>query len=396
MQLQRALLVPMALVFMVFGLTGLAMPVLPLHVHHTLGMSTFVVGLVAGSQFAAALVSRLWSGHLCDRHGPRVALRAGLLAASASGLLYLLSLRFMASPDTSVAVLLLGGALLGGAESFVVTGALAWGIAAATPSKSGRVIAWMGIAMYAAFAVGAPIGSFLYAWQGFAAIGVASFVVPVLALPLLRDIPAGAAIPTPSAPRGGRAMLRAVWRPGLGLALSSLGFAAVTTFITLLFVSRGWAPSWAGFSAFAAAFVLARVVGGHLPDRLGGARVALYSLWVEVLGLIVVALAHEPWSAMVGAVLAGLGYSLVFPGLGLEVVRQAPAGQRSLALASYTACLDLALGTAGPMLGLLADRAGLSAVFGASALMVLLAAVVAWQLARQVSAVGDRLRKATP
>src|SRR5438477_7045618 len=114
-----AALVPiMGMVFIAFLVVGVAMPVLPLHVHERLGMSTFVVGLVAGSQFAASLVSRLWSGHLCDRHGPGVALHAGLLAASASGLLYLLSLRFMDSPGASVTVLLLGRALLGGAESF--------------------------------------------------------------------------------------------------------------------------------------------------------------------------------------------------------------------------------------------------------------------------------------
>ena len=400
MPLLRALLAPMALVFMVFGMTGFAMPVLPLHVHHTLGMSTFVVGLVAGSQFAASLVSRLWSGHLCDRYGPGLALRAGLLAASASGLVYLLSLRFTASPGASVAVLLLGRALLGGAESFVVTGALAWGIAAATPRESGRVIAWIGVAMYAAFAMGAPIGSFLYAMKGFTAVGVATFVVPALALPLLRRTPAGV-VPSqpsqPSQPRGRGATLREVWWPGVGLALSSLGFAAVTTFITLLFVSRDWAPNWAGFSAFAGAFVVARVVGSHLPDRVGGARVALYSLLVEVLGLIVVALAQAPLAAMVGAVLTGLGYSLVFPGFGLEVVRHAPAGRRALALGTYTACLDLALGLAGPVLGLLADKAGLSAVFGASALPVLLAAAVALQLMRRAPAgIGDPIRESTP
>jgi predicted MFS family arabinose efflux permease len=204
-----------------------------------------------------------------------------------------------------VAVLLLGRALLGGAESFVVTGALAWGIAVAAPGESGRVIAWIGVAMYAAFAIGAPMGSLFYAWDGFAAVGVATLVVPALAWPLLPRVAGGVTAPQPARSRGTAATLRAVWKPGVGLALSSLGFAAVTTFIALLFVSRGWAPNWAGFSAFAAAFVAARVVGAHLPDRRGGARVAFYSVLVEVLGLIVVALAPSPSVAMVGAGLAG-------------------------------------------------------------------------------------------
>src|SRR4051794_12700515 len=47
----------MGVVSVAFLVIGLALPVLPLHVHQDLGLSTFVVGLVAGSQFAAALIS---------------------------------------------------------------------------------------------------------------------------------------------------------------------------------------------------------------------------------------------------------------------------------------------------------------------------------------------------
>src|SRR5215212_4826753 len=53
----------MAVVLVAFLVVGLALPVLPLHVHQGLGLGAFVVGLVAGSQFAASLVSRVWSGH---------------------------------------------------------------------------------------------------------------------------------------------------------------------------------------------------------------------------------------------------------------------------------------------------------------------------------------------
>jgi hypothetical protein len=47
----------MAAVLIAFLIIGLALPVLPLHVHQGLGLSTFVVVLVAGSQFAASLIS---------------------------------------------------------------------------------------------------------------------------------------------------------------------------------------------------------------------------------------------------------------------------------------------------------------------------------------------------
>jgi MFS family permease len=62
------------------------------------GLSTFVVGLVTGSQFAASLVSRVWSGHYADSKGPKRAVVVGLLTAVAGGLLYLLSLGFVGTP----------------------------------------------------------------------------------------------------------------------------------------------------------------------------------------------------------------------------------------------------------------------------------------------------------
>jgi hypothetical protein len=49
----------MAVVLVAFLVIGLGLPVLPLHVHQGLGPGAFVVGLVAGSQFAASLISRV-------------------------------------------------------------------------------------------------------------------------------------------------------------------------------------------------------------------------------------------------------------------------------------------------------------------------------------------------
>jgi len=124
-----AVLLPMvAVVFIAFLVIGLAMPVPPIHVHRGLGRGTFAVGLVAGAQFAAALLSRFWAGHQADSRGAKRATVAGLLLAAAGGVLYLLSLRLTASPEASVAILIIGRGVLGGAESFIVMGSFGWGL----------------------------------------------------------------------------------------------------------------------------------------------------------------------------------------------------------------------------------------------------------------------------
>jgi MFS family permease len=183
-----------------------------------------------------------------------------------------------------------------------------------------------------------------------------------------------------------REVLGAVWLPGLGLALSCVGFGAITTFVVLLFAQRGWDHTWAALTAVSVAFVLGRILFGHLPDRVGGLRIALVCVIVEAAGQLVIWLAPNAGTAFAGAAITGLGYSLVFPGFGIEAVCHVPAENRGLAMGAYTACLDLALGISGPALGFLASGAGLSAVFLSSAIIVLCAAVVAvWLLVRSTS-----------
>jgi MFS family permease len=366
-----------AAVFVAYLVIGIALPVLPLHVHQRLGLGTFVVGLVAGSQFGASLLSRLWAGHQSDTRGAKRAVVVGLVAASASGLLYLLSLAFIAKPVLSVTVLLLGRALLGGAESFIVMGAMGWGLALTGTQNTGKVMSWVGIAMYAAFAIGAPLGTALYARYGFASVGVATAIVPLVTLVLVATL---RAVPPSSASQVRvpfSRVLGAVWLPGLGLALSSVGYGSITTFIVLLFAQRGWSDAWIALTVASGVFMFGRVLFGHLPDKVGGPKVAIISVLIEAAGQGLVWFASSPAMIFAGAALAGFGYALVYPAFGVEAARRSPPESRGLAMGAYTACLDLALGIASPALGLIANAAGLEAVFLTSTLIVLCAVGVA-------------------
>ena len=178
----------MAAVLIGFLVIGAAMPVLPLHVHDGLGFGPAMVGVVAGCQFAAALVARLWSGQAADARGAKWAVMLGFAAATAAGLLYLLSSAFLREPQISVTALLAGRAVLGGAESFIITGATTWGLVRVGAHNAGKVIAWMGTAMFAAFAAGAPLGTILYDHWGFGAVAFATAGAPLLTLILIAGL----------------------------------------------------------------------------------------------------------------------------------------------------------------------------------------------------------------
>jgi len=382
-----AVLPIMGVVSVAFLVIGFALPVLPLHVHQDLGLSTFVVGLVTGSQFAASLISRVWSGRYADSRSAKRAVVFGLLTAVVGGLLYLVSLPLVGRPSLSVSVLLVGRALLGGAESLVITGAVSWGLGLAGPANTGRVIAWVGMAMFASLAFGAPVGTTLYALGGFTAVALATILVPLIAVLLVAPLSAVRA--KHGTQTGLMKILGAVWLPGFGSALSTLGFGAMIAFSALLSAQHGWTPVWLTFSAFAMALVAARLFLGHIPDMLGGARVALVCVFVEAAGLALIWFAPNPLLAAAGAALTGFGYSLVYPGLGIEAMKRVPSQSRGLAMGAYTVFLDVALGFGSPALGLLAGRAGVGSVFLASAILALGAAVVAGWLLR--SALKDQV-----
>ena len=367
-----------AAIFVSFLTLGLSFAVPPLHVHDTLRMSTLMVGVIGGSQFVAALLSRAPAGAIADLRGAKRAVMLGFLAASIGGLLYAASLALGGGSAPAVALLLLARVALGCSESLVVTGALTWGLVLVGIGRAGIVMSWTGMSMFAAYAIGAPLGGAIHARWGFAGVATATALLPSIAWAALVRRPAPKPSSTARVPF--YKVLRAVWLPGLGLTFCAVGFGAITTFVALLFASRAWGSPALAITAFGVAFIAARLLFDDLPDRIGGARVALVCVLIEVVGQGLIWLAGVPWMAYLGAALTGFGYSLAFPGFGVEAVRRAPPQSRGAAMGAYVAFLDLSLGATGPVLGAAAGAWGLPSVYLGGAVAALASFFVAWRL----------------
>lgn len=376
-------LLPVTLaVFIAFLTMGMQLPVLPLHLQQNLGMDTLAIGTVIGAQFVASLLTRSWAGNFADMRGAKRAVLAGLLVVASSGVIYLISLLFVDRPASSVAILLLGRVVLALGESLLATGALGWGLGLVGPANAGKVMAWIGIAIYGAWALGAPLGVAIYHGWHFTGIAMAIIVVPLLPLMFITQVRAVAPTSTKRTPF--YKVMGAVWRPGLGLALASVGFGMITAFIALLFAARAWGNASLAFTAFGVAFIAARLFFAHLPDKLGGARVALVCVLIEACGQLLIWRADDATLVYFGAALTGFGYSLAFPAFGVEAVRRAPPHTRSLAMGAYVAFLDIALAVTSPLAGALAAHRGVASVYLAGAIAVALAMLVALSLmARQ-------------
>ena len=302
----------------------------------------------------------------------------GLASAALSGTAYLGSLAFTATPATSLGVLLIGRVLLGCGESLIITGALSWGISLVGPQNAGKVMAWVGIAMYAAYSAGAPLGTLIYGSHGFAGIAIGTILIPLLALAVVapaRPVAVSSARRLPF-----YKVLGTVWVPGLGLLLCSVGLGVITTFVALLFAAKNWGSASLAFTAFGIAFIGARLLFAHLPDQIGGAKVALVCVLIEAAGQLLIWQADHVLMAYAGAALTGFGFSLAFPGFGVEAVRRSPPQSRGAAMGAFVAFLDISLGITGPAAGAIASANGVSTVYLAGAAAVALAAVVAMVL----------------
>jgi MFS family permease len=374
---QRALwrdLAPIcALVFLEFLAMGLPLAVLPVHVQDTLGFGSFVVGIAIGSQSWATLVTRHAAGKRSDQRGPRSAAVLGLTLSVFAGAIYALS-HAISVPSVSLMVLMVGRTLLGAGESLVITGALSWGVALAGRERSGIVMSWVGVAMYGALAFGAPLGSSLAGRFGFVAMCVAAALSPVLglvAVRLARNVEPVGGVRLPF-----YRVVRLIALPGSGLMLSALSFGAISAFSALCFAERSWPHAALAMSAFGAAYVLARLLFGSLPDRFGGARIAMISAALAALGQLGMWLATSGAVAVAAAALTGFGFSLAFPSFGVEAIRRVPPQNRGVALGAYAACFDVSLGLGVPLLGAVVSWGGHAAAFGAGCVAALMSLVI--------------------
>jgi MFS family permease len=378
-----SILSTVAFTFMAYLTIGLSLAVLPGFVHTNLGFSAMLAGLAISVQYVATLLSRPHVGRMADAKGPKRTVMTGLTLCAASGALLLLGALASSLPWLSLGLIFLARLTLGCAESCVGTGAIAWGMGQVGHHHTARVISWNGVATYGALAAGAPLGVLITHHFGFAAIGVVSLLLPLVAWPLARLKRATAVESEERSPF--RTVAARVVPYGIGLALGSIGFGCIATFITLFYASHGWDNAALALTVFGAVFVGVRFVFGRTINWLGGYRVAMVSLPIEAIGLMTLCLATNTHMAGIGAAIAGFGFSLVFPALGVEAVHRVPPHSRGSALGVYSVFMDVAMAVTGPFGGWIASGMGYNAVYGLAAVAAIAAVMLALVLQAQAA-----------
>jgi len=345
---------------------GSVLPVLPRYVHGPLHSSDLAVGVVIGSYAVTGLLLRPVAGRLADTRGRKPTVLLGSLLVSLSGLLYL--------PHLGLGGLIAARLVLGVGEGSLYTAGSAWIVDIAPPERRGRILGLYGLAVWGGLSVGPLLGELLLNVASYEAVWIFAATLPLLGAAVALPLP-DRFRPLPHARPHPLIAPEAV-RPGLAVGLASVGYATLATFIVLLLDQRGVGHGATVFGAFAAMIVVARLLGGHLPDRLGAARVAIGAVLVEAAGLVLISFAHALPLALAGGMAMGAGFSLLNPSLMLIAVGRVSEAARGAAMGTYTAFFDAGVGLGAPLAGVVVALTSYGGAFLFAAAVAVLSALL--------------------
>lgn len=354
-----------------------------------LGISKAQAGLHGTAMAAGTLLTAFLSARLVDRLGRRGTLlvAGGVLAAG-------------------VAVLISGGALaatLSGALVMAVGGTLV--ISAATPALSvhhreasaAAVVEANGVGalfgLLAPVAVGASVAA---GWGWRPAVAITIALVAVAAV-LIGGLPgrgalgtsrtptaeapapdASPAAPGPATTPARRGFSHAFWFFWAGLVAAVSIENATTFWAADLLIARTGAGAGIATGALAglvAGMAASRFVVGPMSLRRAPEKLLILAFGLAGVGWLILWSATTTQVALVGLVIAGLGYGAHYP-LSIALVLRASEGQPDRAVARATMGAGGALAVAPFLLGALADRFGSHTAFLLVPVLIALGAAV--------------------
>jgi MFS family permease len=364
-----------------FVAIGATLPVLPTYVRGPLGAGDVAVGIVVGAFAVTSVICRPLAGRESDRRGRRIVLVAGSLAMALGGVLYLVS--------DSVPTLVAARLVVGAGEGSVYTAGATWAVDLAPEDRRGLALGLFGLAVWGGLSLGPVAGELLRSSAGYDAVFALTAALPAVGALIVLRLPETVDPKRLSLPHGTSLFPRAARRPGAALALANVGYAALAGFVVLALKARGVGGGAAVFTAFAVAVFASRLVLSHVPDRAGARPTATAAALLEATGLTVIAAAHSLELALLGALIVGIGFSMLFPSLALMVVGDVGEDRRGSALGAFTAFFDIGVGLGGPIAGATAALAGYSAVFYLSAVAALGSAALAASYGRAPAATAE-------
>jgi MFS family permease len=223
--------------------------------------------------------------------------------------------------------------------------------------------------------LGGAVSTVLGVTAHLALVAAAGLFVSAWALPALLGTRRTAAAPRRTEEGPSRRPTAVLVVLGLIAGCTAFGEGALSDWGALLLREQLAAPASvaaAGYAGFSLAMAAGRLAGGRLLQAMGERRVLVGGTVLAALGALAAVTTSSLAIALAGFVLVGLGLANVFP---LAVARAGfLGGAKGIALSTTVGYTGLLGGP--PVIGLLAESAGLPVAVGSVALMALVAGLL--------------------
>jgi MFS family permease len=337
--------------FTTFGMLVLA---LPLYAKDDLGRGSLGVGFAMGAGSVTSAISSPLSGRLGDRRGRRPLLIGGGTVMLAC----YLALALTPGLPAVIAIRLAAGA----AEAAFVVGAYTAVTDLAPDLRRGEAMSLVTLASYLGLTIGPVLADLLLGEGRFALVWL---VAAALLIPSLASV---AALPetkpdSDTAPAAGWLPPRGALLPGLLVLVGLLGFGGFAAFAALYARELGVSRPGLVFALFGGVIACMRFFGRRLPDALGARRTLAVSFVSLAAGLTIVGAWQSPAGLLVGTVIFAAGQALTYPSAMLLAMEATSVAERSAAVGSVGAFVDVALGLGAFILGGVAAAVGYGGAF---------------------------------
>jgi MFS family permease len=344
--------------FLTFGMVVLA---LPLYVKDELGYGSVGVGAAMGAASLTAIVFSPVSGRIGDRWGRRPLLLCGgiVMVVCYLGLALLPSLAGVAGIRL----------VAGGAEAAFCIGAYTAAMDLAPEDRHGEALSLVTLASYLGLTIGPVAGDLIRGDARYQAVWLVTAAVALTAtasVATLRETR-----PETAEPARGWLPPRTALRPAALVIVGLLGFGGFVAFAAIYARDLGVERPGLVFALFGGTVAAVRFFGRRLPDAIGARRTLELSFVFLAIGLAVIGGWRSTTGLLVGTVVFALGQAMTYPSAVLLAVEATGPSERSAAVGSVGAAVDIALGIGAVTLGGVAKFLGYDGAFLVAAAVAL-------------------------